>query len=232
MSSEIGNKSLLRQLGDYFKVVSVKQSPGQLNTEEIQVTADIISFEDSLLVGGQFTNPIAMVGKSAEGVVLIGTTTYPGLATSLWPKIIGDFEDKEFKLIQMFMEVTYDAAGAAADAAAGVVLTLTINIQDQVGEIYPVVTEDWACVDAAITVPNIWNFPQGVRVDEVGGTFDWIQQGPGWNGRIPYGFRLFFAIGRRLKNGGAAGNFPANTVLTGRAIIHKRQSGLKNSLIW
>jgi len=116
MSSEIGNKGLLRTLAGALGIIDVKQAPSLLDTTDVKVVA-------GLDIGSSVMEPIHLV--------LLGPPVIDVETGYTW-EIVGDGggdftnngefyqrrPDRHVIITDWYMQVQYDAAGIAADAGA------------------------------------------------------------------------------------------------------------------
>jgi hypothetical protein len=118
MQSEIGNKRLMRVLADALQIKDVKQYPGELEVDTVKVVAGL---------------DVGSMAIQEFQLVLLGPPVIDTFDNMLW-EIIGDGQvaplnnpgefvqrtvDRHFVITSIEIGVDYDAAGLAADVAAG-----------------------------------------------------------------------------------------------------------------
>jgi len=122
MSSEIGNKALLRALGVGLEIMDVKQAPSQLDTDSVKVVAD-------LDLGSMNLQPFSVQTSSFELSPETGLTwecVGGGEATFPSTEVLMRDPTRNVIITGIHVNIDYDAAGLAADVAAGMSVSMSM----------------------------------------------------------------------------------------------------------
>lgn len=122
MNSEIGNKRLMRALANALQIQDVKQFPGVLEVDSVKVVA-------GLDIGSMALEPFSVNTSSFELSPETGVTwecVGDGLATFPNTEVLMRDPNKNVVITGIQIAIDYDAAGIAADVAAGMSVSLSL----------------------------------------------------------------------------------------------------------
>lgn len=221
MSSEIGNKELLRAMANFLAILDVKQAPSRLNTEEVQAVfdlsrgfsgprtdlirqGDIATGGPAFTLDGLVTGNVSLVGPFPQG------SAFRGLTNGSSPAGANTDPNLDTKVHAASIRIQLDAAGAVALGGAIIDFFFrfdnTAIFASPLGGITNVYTGIFT-VDPAITQYNITlgGYP---AVDAASGGSNRVPLP--WSGFVPAQW-VFSSL---VQTRGPV--FPANSVLTAR----------------
>lgn len=193
MSSEIGNKALLRRIAAFLEVLDVKQMASRLKTDEVIPVVDIGS------VGSQA--PLAAFNdyELQSGSFTVDVSATPMFSATIMSPAVG----KDARVLALDFSLDGDAAIAAA------------NISTEGSLVYGESSfKLWDFYNWEATLASgAWKHRFALWGHGAMGESLMLQQRPiniNWNGFIPEECAVNFKV--EMKD--AASNFPANTELT------------------
>jgi len=203
-NGEIQNRDILQRMADFLNIGGVRRFPIQLNTDIVQPVYDI---QNSSLAyppaAPTFTSKVNNSGNFPAGatfdvgVNLVGSGA---VASFLPPTTGGDVPvvtGTESKIICISANIGYVAAGAAADAAAGVRIIVMIVLRNiATGTLAFAVQDEVAVVENLAPYAYAWTFPQGTRFKNAGAQVQTQGSLAGWDGYVPPGYTCHLLLSR------------------------------------
>lgn len=222
MPSKFRRIDIGKAIANYLQMEDQKNFPALLHTDELLPVICIggSSFSPpevhkiSDLVNGN------LVGTSGKLYSAFGATY--GADSVANPNFFADtYQSREHWIRGIELDLTYDGAGAAADAGQIVYIEgWIVSIYDS-NQACRVIGANWTIKSGYTFYP--WVFPQ-VRFHDLGdATVDHVQMGQ-WDGYVPSGF--VFQVGLRRSQMVTLGTFPANTTLNGHIWVSEAPEGV------
>lgn len=209
---EIQNTGILKKMADFLDLGGIRRITNRFNLDTVQPVFDLASVPNASFLFNSCNSGNFPAGTTGTvGVDIVG-----GAANSSFNPAnnAGDFPvstDKEYKVMSIYAGVGYSAAGAAADAALSVPLSigLIMRIGASPGTSFPVF-EEFAIVENIAPYSYQWIYPQGARFARAAAAgYQQIGSNGSWDGLVPAGHSLELQLGR----GAGTGFFPALTTL-------------------
>jgi len=202
---EVLNSGLLQRMADFLDIGGVRRYPKHINTDMVQPVYDLSRNANALPPAApEFLTREAHSGNfpagstQSAGVNLIGSAATSSLVTVPTAGVIPVDNGKETRVMSISCGVGYAAAGAAADAAANVRLSIMIVLRNLNGGglVFPII-EEFAVVENVAPYSYSWTFPQGSRFATAAGA-SYQQRGSNsrWDGYIPPGWSAWVELVR------------------------------------
>lgn len=157
--SEIGFKSILRALGDALQIRDVKSAPSELDTSSIKVVAGLDPGVFGLQQHQMFGASLPLVGLGSAMLTLVGEPNGDAIGWADTNRFRANAQ-REVVILGIRARVTYNGAGAAADANS--VMGLEFYRQ-AAGNVISSMAEStfrkWVTVEGAARLIYDWSFP-------------------------------------------------------------------------
>lgn len=228
MEGRILNRSLLQKVADMLNLEGVKRFPSSLDLSDIKAVVDIskLAQAGSPLASSFYPRhdivPIDVnIGIVGFNVVGSSAATFASqVSTELGISAIPEYESR---LMHAQINVSYAAAGAAADAAAGVYLMAVVTLVNPTGQFVIALQEVFSFVDGTSPYGYSWTYPQGSGAafdpSAAGNVINESSAGK-WDGYIPPGWSCCVLLYRKL----GTGFFPLLTTMTDNFLVAQRLS--------
>lgn len=217
MGSRFENFDLGRAIAGILGMKDPKNAPTSFNTDELQSVIEVGRLQDvETYMQGSWNGGLATFNNGSidlVGTIGTGATTIPGGGL-----LAAAAQDRDVRLLNMNVQVSYNVAGGAADA--GVVSSVLVAMSAPgVGLSFPIYDE----FGVAAATPNLtpqWNYPQGAIVRNA--PAQRALQGGQWDGLIPRGFSCEVVVSRV-----GGGVYPVSTSTTGTFLLAIGPKGVR-----